>query len=126
MKKDISSMDDIKLLVDTFYGKIQQDNLIGGIFFEVIKDWPPHLEKMYRFWQTLLLDEITYMGNSFEPHKDFPINQTHFDRWLELWRATVNELFEGEIANKAIKRAENIAMIFASKIEYNRSQQAKS
>lgn len=122
MKKDITTMDDVKLLVNSFYDKIQIDGMLGGIFHGHIKDWPTHLEKMYRFWQTLLLDEITYMSNSFEPHKNFPIDQKHFDRWMELWKATIDEHFEGEKAEEAKMRAERIAMVFLSKIVYFREQ----
>ena len=53
-------LDDIKILVDTFYDKARQDTLLGPIFEGVIEDrWPEHLEKMYRFWQTVLLGEHT-------------------------------------------------------------------
>ena len=31
---DIQNLDDIKLLVDTFYEKVQKDNLIGPVFNE--------------------------------------------------------------------------------------------
>ena len=59
-RKDISTMEDVKLLVDTFYGKIREDALLSPIFNGIIQDrWPAHLEKMYRFWQTVLLKEHT-------------------------------------------------------------------
>ena len=66
--KEILSLDDIKKLVDTFYGKVRNDALIGPIFNEKIQDrWPQHLEKMYTFWQTILLGEHTYFGSPFPP-----------------------------------------------------------
>ena len=59
-KHDIGTLDDIKLLVDTFYGKIRENELLGPIFNGILKDrWPAHLEKMYRFWQTVLLEQHT-------------------------------------------------------------------
>ncbi|HEK19441.1 MAG TPA: group III truncated hemoglobin, partial [Bacteroidetes bacterium] len=62
-QNDILSLTDIKLLVDTFYERIQKNELLGPIFNERIKDnWPEHLDKMYRFWQTVLLEEYTYGG----------------------------------------------------------------
>ena len=40
---DIKNLEDIKLLVDSFYTKVQKDNLIGPIFNEKIGDqWPAH------------------------------------------------------------------------------------
>lgn len=122
MKNDILEITDIELLVNTFYGKIQQDDLIGGVFMGVVKDWPVHLEKMVRFWQTILMSEVTYRGQSFEPHQHLPLEKKHFDRWMKLWRETVYEFFEGEKADEAIMRAEKIAEVFLIKIEYLRSQ----
>ena len=66
MKKDISNIQDIKLLVDVFYGKVREDGKLKDIFNNKIQDrWPEHLEKMYRFWQTVLLEEHTYYGSPF-------------------------------------------------------------
>ncbi len=74
--QDIVSLDDVKNLVDTFYGKVRQDELIGPIFDERIQDrWPQHLEKMYTFWQTILLGEHTYYGASFPPHAQLPVEK---------------------------------------------------
>jgi hemoglobin len=51
--KDITDLEDIKILVNTFYSKVQEDGLIGPIFNQKMAGrWPEHLEKMYRFWQT--------------------------------------------------------------------------
>jgi hemoglobin len=68
VEKDISTLDDIKLLVDSFYGRVREDSQLKDIFNERIQDrWPQHLEKMYRFWQTVLLEEHTYYGSPFVP-----------------------------------------------------------
>ena len=124
-KKDITAIEDIKLLVDTFYGKIRVDLLLGDIFDRVIKDhWPEHLEKMYRFWQTVLLSEHTYYGSPFPPHAQLPIEQRHFDTWLKLWYETINEHFSGEKADEAKWRGDKMAAMFLSKIEYYRNNSA--
>ena len=125
-KKDIVTTEDVKLLVNTFYGKVQKDSLIGPIFNGVIQDrWPEHLEKMVRFWQTVLLGEQTYFGGPFPPHAKLPINQQHFDTWLRLWHETVDGNFAGEKADEAKWRGEKMAAIFMSKIEYYRGNSAK-
>lgn len=119
--QDISSLGDIKLLVNTFYAKVQDDDLIGPIFNQkMLGRWPEHLEKMYRFWQTILLEEHTYSGSPFPPHKQLPIDQSHFDRWMELFTSTVDFLFVGKIAEEAKIRAANMAYMFNYKIEYFR------
>lgn len=126
-KKDILRLEDIKLLVDTFYNKVREDNLIGPIFNERIQNrWPEHLAKMYTFWQTVLLGEHTYYGSPFPPHAQLPIDQIHFERWLALFAETLNELFSGEVANEAIWRANKMAVMFQYKIEHYRNNPTKS
>lgn len=124
-KKDIVSIGDIKLLVDAFYDKIRTDLVLGDIFNPVIKDgWAAHLEKMYRFWQTVLLEEHTYHGSPFPPHAKLPIDQMHFDIWLALWHETIDEHFVGIKANEAKWRGDKMAVMFLSKIEYYRNNSA--
>src|SRR5690606_40764175 len=83
-KKEISDLEDIKRLVDRFYGKVREDQLLKDIFNDTIQDrWPLHLDKMYRFWQTLLFeDAVTYQGSPFLPHAKLPVKKEHFDRWM--------------------------------------------
>ena len=46
-KRDIVAIEDIKLMVDSFYGKIQEDAILSFIFNNRIGDrWSEHLEKM--------------------------------------------------------------------------------
>lgn len=120
----ILTIDDVKLLVDTFYDRIQADALLGPVFNEVIQDnWPVHLEKMYRFWQTVLLGEHTYFGSPFPPHAKLPVTHQHFETWMALFTKTVDELFAGEKADEAKWRAAKMAEMFELKIAYfkNRS-----
>ena len=119
MKNDIQNLSDIKLLVDTFYGKIREDQLLKDIFNNKIQDrWPQHLAKMYNFWQTVLLDEHTYYGSPFVPHAKLPVDLEHFDEWLILFNSTVDDLFKGEKAEKAKWQGQRMAEMFHSKIEY--------
>jgi hemoglobin len=120
-KNEILTIDDIKKLVDTFYEKARNNELIGPIFNERIKDrWPEHLEKMYRFWQTVLLSEHTYFGSPFPPHIGLPVNISHFEQWMNLFIQTVDELFIGEKAEEAKWRAGKMAALFESKIDHFR------
>ncbi|AWV98808.1 group III truncated hemoglobin [Arcticibacterium luteifluviistationis] len=121
-EKDILEISDIKVLVDTFYEKIRQDSTLGPIFNERIKDkWPEHLDKMYRFWQTILLDEHTYHGSPFVPHAKLPVDKSHFDQWIKLFYETVDALYVGEKADRAKWQGERMAEMFHSKIEYFRN-----
>ncbi len=123
--KDITSQEDVKRLIDSFYTKVVADPVIGFIFNEVIKlSWDKHIPVMYAFWGSLLLGTHGYQGNPMIKHVDLDkkiaLKQEHFDRWLELWGQTINENFSGEKANEAISRAKNIAALMFHKIEQSR------
>jgi hemoglobin len=125
MKQDIRNMEDIKLLVDSFYGRIRRDNLLQDIFNNKIEDrWSEHLEKMYRFWQTVLLEEHTYHGSPFVPHAKLPVEQEHFEQWIRLFNATVDELFTGEKATRAKWQGARMAEMFHYKIAYYKDNSA--
>lgn len=125
--RDILSLDDIKNLVDSFYGKVRKDELIGSIFNERIQDrWPTHLAKMYTFWQTVLLGEHTYYGSPFPPHAQLPIEEEHFNKWLELFYETLDEHFTGKIAEEAKWRANKMAQMFQYKLQYYKNSPDKS
>lgn len=118
-KSDIIDLSDIQVLVDTFYGKVRQDDLLKDIFENVIQDrWPEHLEKMYRFWQTVLFDEHTYSGSPFAVHAKLPVAFEHFERWIQLFNETIDAHFSGEKADQMKNQGKRMAAIFHSKIEF--------
>ena len=126
MKKEIENMEDIQLLVNSFYAKIREDEQLKDIFNNKIQDrWPEHLEKMYRFWQTVLLDEHTYYGSPFVPHAQLPVVKEHFNRWIEVFYETVDEYFFGEKAEKAKWQGARMAEMFHMKIQYYQQNQSK-
>ena len=119
MQKEICSRGEIELMVNTFYGKVRTDELIGPIFNRVIGDrWDLHLEKMYSFWETILLDKHSYKGSPFPPHASLGLKEAHFNRWVSLFEETLEENFTGEIAEEARWRAKMMAALFKSKIEF--------
>lgn len=121
--RDIENINNIKKMVNVFYAKVQKDDLIGPIFNERIQShWPEHLEKLYSFWQGILLNERTYTGHPFPPHAQLPIDKQHFDRWLYLFTETVDSLFAGNKANEAKSRAYNIAGVFQNRLNNMRKQ----
>ncbi len=117
-KRDIETLEDIQLLVNTFYDAVKKDRLIGPIFTGVIQNrWPEHLEKMYRFWQTVLLEEHTYSGSPFKPHASMPLEQQHFSTWLQIWYTTIDRFFAGPKADEAKWRGQKMAVMFLTRIE---------
>ena len=120
--RDIQNIADVRLVVDTFYAKVREDTMLQDIFNSRIQDrWQEHLEKMYRFWQTVLLDEHTYQGSPFPPHAKLPINREHFEHWIQLFNTTINEHFKGDKADRAIWQAKRMAELFEHKINYYRN-----
>jgi hemoglobin len=123
---DILTIEDVKLLVNDFYSKVRDNELLSPIFNGVIKDnWSAHLEKMYGFWQTLLLDKPAYSGSPFLKHAKLPIQKEHFDTWISLFNSTVDEHFTGEKANEAKWRAAKMSEMFQYKLEYYKNNPAQ-
>lgn len=123
---DILTLADVKLLVDDFYDKVRANSLIGPIFNEKIgENWKVHLEKMYGFWQTLLLDTPAYSGSPFLKHANLPIQKEHFDTWMRLFEETVDHHFTGAKADEAKWRAARMSEMFQYKLAYYRNNDAK-
>ena len=117
-RPDITTEADVRLLVDTFYAKVNHDALLDPVFngFAHV-DWPQHLPKMYDFWSGLLLGTARYQGRPFPKHVPLPIAAIHFQRWVALFQATVDELFAGPRAEEAKLRGQAIAQVFQVRLQ---------
>lgn len=120
--KDIETRKDVEQLVNKFYDKIVNDDVIGFYFTDIAKiHLDKHLPKMYNFWESILLDNPVYEGFPMAAH--FPLNEAaameekHFNRWLQVWEQTVHDNFDGEKAERAVTRALNIARIMNHKMK---------
>lgn len=112
VRSDILTETDVALLVNVFYSKVREDALLAHVFNEVIQDnWPAHLSRMTDFWSTVLLYTRTYKDDPMPKHLPLPVGKEHFERWLELFNESIDELFDGQIAANARKRANSIASI---------------
>lgn len=115
IKKDITTRADVEKLVNTFYGRIRQNDKIGFYFNETIKDWESHLKKLADFWETQLIGGNSFRGNPKTAHikVDQKYKQTistkEFGEWLNIWFMTIDELFTGEIAQKAKNNARRMS-----------------
>ena len=116
--REIQTPEDIKELVDAFYDKVNEDELLSPVFNDFAGvNWKKHLPVMYSFWNSMLLGDFTYKGNPFLKHIPLPIEKIHFDRWLQLFLETIEEHFTGEKAEEAKQRAASIAGIFQYKLD---------
>ena len=99
----------LRELVHAFYGKIRKDPVLGPIFAARIDDWPPHLDRMTSFWSSVALMTGRYHGAPVPKHVGLPIDWSHFERWLTLFRETAMEICTPAGAAHVIERAERIA-----------------
>lgn len=115
---DITSDEDIKTLVHTFYDKVQRNHRLGYIFNDYAQvDWDYHLPRMIDFWSNLIFDTGRYKGRPFRQHLPLPIQKNDFDIWYGLFEDTVDSLFEGHNAAAAKTFAKNIAASFSYRFE---------
>ncbi len=121
MKRDIKSRDDVFLLVSKFYSKVRKDDVLGP-FFNTIEDWDEHLDRLTTFWESNLFLQTKYYGDPLKAHvkadaeNNNQISELHFGLWLNLWFQTIEELFEGETAENAKRRARKMGTFLYLKI----------
>ncbi len=121
--QDIKGIEDIKFLVDQFYMKVRQDELLAPVFaLRITDDWQPHLNTMYRFWNAALFQVREYVGNPFSKHAMLPIDGPHFEQWIKLFYETIEEHFEGPVADEAKARAMIMAHTFYKRIHEQREE----
>jgi len=115
--KEIENRKDIFLLVSSFYKEIRKDELLGPIFNHHLSSnqWPIHIEKLTDFWVTALLGQICFKGSPTQAHfrvdkkLNYTMDQVHFGKWLQLWFTTIDNLYEGKIAQRAKDTARKMA-----------------
>ena len=117
MTKDIDSRQDIDALMVRFYGKAMTDPVIGHLFTDVAKlDLEHHLPVIGDFWESTLFGTGVYSRHGRNPlliHAELDrqerLRPEHFQRWLALFRETVDESFAGMRAEYAKQRGHAIA-----------------
>jgi hemoglobin len=99
----------IRDVVDEFYRRARLDDRIGPVFESRIGDWDFHLARMADFWSSALLRSGRYSGHPVEIHRTIPgLNRDHFDRWVELFEATVRDLCPPSQAEAFLSRAQRM------------------
>ncbi len=132
--KEIENRKDVELLVNNFYIKIRKDALLGPIFNGQIPDekWPEHLNNLTDFWETNLFGIRKFKGNPMQKHigvdenLNHAIDQNHFGQWINLWFETIDELFVGELADKAKNAARKMSTVLFTAIWSNRPENSTS
>ncbi len=122
-RPDLKGRPEIEQLVNRFYERIREDEVLGFIFNDIAQvDWTTHLPRMYAFWETVLFRSGGYTGNPLAVHAKLTslteMGRPQFDRWLSLFRSTVDELFAGEHAEHIKNCAADMANVIRSRINH--------
>jgi hemoglobin len=99
----------IERLVRGFYEKVRADEMLAPAFEARIRDWEPHLQRMFAFWSSVALMTGRYQGAPMAKHAPLPVDAAHFDRWLCLFETTARELCPPHAAEHFVERARRIA-----------------
>lgn len=113
-RRDIANRDDLAMLLTDFYGRAFGDDLLGPVFVDIAQmDLAAHLPVICDFWETVLFHGAQYRRNALVPHLRLHatahLTPAHFDRWLMLWLATVDDRHLGPTAERAKLQATRIA-----------------
>ncbi len=128
-KPDLDTRSGIDRLMVAFYAKATTDDFIGEFFSEVVPfDLRHHLPVIGDFWESILLGTQAYRRHNRSPlelHAKLdalrPLHPEHFERWLQLFRESVDELFAGARAEFAKSRSRMISRRMLEVIALSRS-----
>jgi len=96
----------ISNLVESFYGAIRSDALLGPIFQSHVRDWTPHLARIKDFWASVTLESGRFRGNPMLKHIAIGgLDSLHFDRWLVLWNRTLDDIVPNDAAAQVFRAA---------------------
>lgn len=111
-------------LVTRFYARVRTDDLIGPLFNRAVGDWPDHLDRLTRFWSSVMLRTGSYSGNPAAEHIKHAavITPEMFERWLVLWTETTGALLPAEQAAELQRMAGRIAESLKSAIRFHLGQ----
>jgi hemoglobin len=99
----------IERLVHRFYGDVRTDALIGPMFNARVADWDAHLAKLCDFWSSVALMTGRYNGKPMQVHLNLPLDASHFERWMALFRRAAADTCPPEAAEFLIDRAARIS-----------------
>jgi hemoglobin len=109
---NLPTEDQLRALVDTFYGRARAHPSLGPLFGATVPDWDHHLAIVQNFWSHALLGTARYKGHPYPVHIGLPIQREHFGMWLDLFRVAAKETLPEVAAKAAIAKAEHMAESF--------------
>jgi hemoglobin len=120
-RRDLDDRAQVHDLVVGFYRELVFDDVLAPVFEEVAEvDWAVHIPKLIDFWCRVLLDQPGYDGFLLGAHRKVhdrqPFEAQHFERWYALWVETIEERWEGPLAETAKRHAAKVAGILSRQL----------
>ncbi|HQV89407.1 MAG TPA: group III truncated hemoglobin [Nitrosomonas sp.] len=85
--------EEVAQLVHQFYAKARKDPGLGPIFEAHVIDWDAHFVQMTNFWSAQLRGTSRFRGAPMPKHIVLPdLTAELFERWLQLFKQTTEEL----------------------------------
>ena len=85
--------EEVAQLVRQFYAKARKDPGLGPIFEAHVIDWDAHFVQMTNFWSAQLRGTSRFRGAPMPKHIVLPdLTAELFERWLQLFKQTTEEL----------------------------------
>lgn len=113
-RTDLATRADVESLLRRFYGRVLVDDVLAGPFADIReRGLDSHLPVMCDFWETVLFRAGLYRGSALRVHR--LVHDRHqlcandFLRWLRLWNDTIDQMFDGPVADHAKVQATRIA-----------------
>lgn len=114
VRPDLATRADIESLLRRFYGRVLVDDVLAEPFTEIRElGLDSHLPVMCDFWETVLFRAGLYKGSAVRIHQSVhdlhQLHASHFLRWLSLWNDTIDQMYDGPVAETARTQAARIA-----------------
>ena len=112
VSRDIETVLDLRLMVESFYLKLLQDKLLEPFFDNKLYIFQ-RMPIITAYWQQLLWGEGWYRRHTMNIHRNLgrrvPFRPEHFERWVALLECTVDEMYAGPSAERVKKMAATVA-----------------
>lgn len=107
--------ENISLMVDRFYAGVRTHPSLGPVFNPRLEGrWDRHLAQMKDFWSSVLLQSGRYEGYPLGAHFGVPgMEREHFADWLDLFRETLDSVYEERPADFIHAAAVRMAQRFS-------------
>lgn len=112
----------IDLLVETFYGRVLQDQTLGPVFnARLAGRWREHMDRMKQFWSAVAFKNGNYGGKPVQAHLGIKTMTAElFPQWLALFSATLDDIAPSRQAHEwFMETAERIARSLTLSLFYN-------